>query len=59
MKEDPKKVETTKTPDVKTPDKKEAVKTIVNAFAAITPLIGSVSGAGVISAAVYVVRKRK
>lgn len=59
MKEDPKKVETAKTPDVKTPDKKESVKTIVNASAAITPLIGSVSGAGVISTAVYVVRKRK
>ena len=48
-----------KTADVKTPDKKEAVKTGANASAAITPLLGIAGGAGAIGAAVYVAKKRK
>ena len=48
-----------KTADVKTPDKKEAVKTGANASASITPLLGIAGGAGAIGAAVYVAKKRK
>ena len=48
-----------KTADVKTPDKKEAVKTGANASATIAPLLGIVGGAGAIGAAVYVAKKRK
>ena len=52
-------METPKTPDVKTPDKKEAVKTGANASATIAPLLGIAGGAGAIGAAVYVAKKRK
>lgn len=48
-----------KTADVKTPDKKDAVKTGANASAAIAPLLGIAGGAGAIGAAVYVAKKRK
>lgn len=48
-----------KTADVKTPDKKEAVKTGANATSAIAPLLGIAGGAGAIGAAVYVAKKRK
>lgn len=48
-----------KTADVKTPDKKEAVKTGANASAAIAPLLGIVGGAGAIGAAVYVAKRKK
>lgn len=57
--EEPKKVEKPKTADVKTPDKKEAVKTGANASVAFAPLLGIASGVGAIGAAVYVVKKRK
>ena len=57
--EEPKKVEKPKTADVKTPDKKDAVKTGANASAAIAPLLGIAGGAGAIGAAVYVAKKRK
>ena len=45
--------------DVKTPDKKDAVKTGANASATIAPLLGIAGGAGAIGAAVYVAKKRK
>ena len=48
-----------KTADVKTPDKKDAVKTGANASSAIAPLLGIAGGAGAIGAAVYVAKKRK
>ena len=48
-----------KTADVKTPDKKEAVKTGANVSATIAPLLGIAGGAGAIGAAVYVAKKRK
>lgn len=48
-----------KTADVKTPDKKEAVKTGANASATIAPLLGIVGGAGAIGAAVYVAKRKK
>ena len=57
--EEPKKVEKPKTADIKTPDKKDAVKTGANASVAFAPLIGIASGVGAIGAAVYVVKKRK
>ena len=48
-----------KTADVKTPDKKDAVKTGANASVAFAPLLGIAGGAGAIGAAVYVAKKRK
>jgi surface repeat SSSPR-51 protein len=48
-----------KTADVKTPDKKDAVKTGANASATIAPLLGIAGGTGAIGAAVYVAKKRK
>ena len=48
-----------KTADVKTPDKKEAVKTGANVSATIAPLLGIAGGASAIGAAVYVAKKRK
>lgn len=47
-----------KTPDVKTPDKKEAVKTGAGASAMILPLAG-LGGLGLAGAVGYVVKKRK
>lgn len=47
-----------KTPDVKTPDKKEAVKTGAGASAMIFPLAG-LGGLGLAGAVGYVVKKRK
>ena len=54
-----KKVETPKTADVKTPDKKDAVKTGANASVAFAPLLGIAGGVGAIGAALYVAKKRK
>ena len=48
-----------KTADVKTPDKKDAVKTGANASVAFAPLLGIAGGVGAIGAAVYVAKKRK